>query len=1537
MSAHRGKSDTRPKVKEEVMDSDYSAIRGHGLDYSRTFEHAARIRQTAKKLAADAGFGTERSSEPRVSAMTDAAGPDVNKYGVAQGEQVQVKTPKYSGKADWDAFHAQFELLARAAGWSVKVKALQLALCLTDDALSCLLLLSPAERDDYGALVGALRRRFGQCNQPDVLRSELASRQRLAGEPLRVLANDIETLTRRAYAHMPAGIQSELARDQFIRALTPRELRAQTQLAHPRTLQEALELALERETVGAAAENNSVVRNAVQEGPHQDKPAWVAELTELIRAVSLQSPRSGTRPRRGPPVCWVCGQVGHINGTTQAPAPVSQAGMSQVDGAQRSSRGSGAPLPPEADDATAESSRVVGWTHVGDFCHVPITLKGAQCIALVDTGSTATLMRPDVVPPGTLLEPTVVKLRTVTGELAPMLGRGLVTIQVGEMSVDFRVWVAAVQDPCILGLDFLRAACCVLDLGRNAVTFPGGSSVKMVRPVQVPSPCQAASRATETQEEVPPTLPTTPHPPPASDQPPAPDDKDRVAAVRQIWERNCTTLDAHQQEMLWQVLEEYKNIFALSEEEVGLTHLVHHEIDTGDAHPIKTRPRRLPLAHQAAADKAIDGMLKAGIIEPSDSPWASGVVMVNKKNNPEMRFCVDYRPLNSVTRKDSYPLPRIDESLDLVSGSSWFSSLDLRSGYWQVPLSPDARPKTAFCTGRGLWQFRVLPFGLCNAPATFERLMEKVLADIPRQECLVYLDDILVHGNSFETALESLRQVLHRISVAGLKLHPNKCCFMKKELEFLGHKVGGEGISTLEDKVQAVRDWPTPTNLRELKSFIGLASYYRRFVRGFSCIAAPLFTLQRKDCDFVWTPECDQAFSALKKALTESPILTPPDTNLPFVMDTDASDVGMGAVLSQLRPEGEKVVAYFSKTFNKAERRYCVTRRELLAIVRAIGHFRYYLCGLPFTIRTDHSALQWLMSFKEPEGQIARWLEELAPFNFKVEYRAGGRHANADAMSRRPCDPDNCRYCGKREAREQELCADGPTCRVAQIHDAFEWRAQQEQDPDLQPVLQWVESGQRPQWNEVTGLSLATKGLFEKFGALRVKDGVLQRGWKEPATGEEKWQIVVPKTLRDTVLKTCHGTTGAGHFGVSKTLRRLRNGFYWGQLRRDVEDFCRRCDLCASYKGPPGQSRAELQQLAVGAPMERVAVDIMGPFPRTDKGNRYVLAAMDYFTKWPEAFAIPDQEAETVADTLVDGMFSRFGVAEVIHSDQGRNFESAVFSAMCERMGMQKTRTTPLHPQSDGLVERFNRTLAKQLAIVTAEHQRDWDMHLPLVLLAYRSSVQESTSCTPALLMLGRELRTPAEMFFGRPPDTPAVPPGPEYARRLQDRIETAHTFARDQLQKAGVRQKRNYDLRAKGKDFNAGDLVWVFSPKRKKGRCPKLDCHWVGPCEVLEKLGEVVYRVQLPPRGRRVALHRDRLAPYQGDESPLQRPKANTPQTNKTATPQTLTVSPTQSPQSASPICPPPQVITPKRPQRQRRVPGHLKDFLCDPSGRGT
>ena len=805
------------------------------------------------------------------------------------------------------------------------------------------------------------------------------------------------------------------------------------------------------------------------------------------------------------------------------------------------------------------------------------------------------------------------------------------------------------------------------------------------------------------------------------------------------------------------------------------------------------------------------------------------------------------------------------------------------------------------------------------------------------------------------SALRSLKRVLERVAAAGLKLHPQKCCFMRREVTFLGHTVGEGGVGTMEEKVQAVKNWPTPSSVQDLKSFLGLSSYYRRFVKGFSCIAAPLFCLLKKGEAFLWTEKCQTAFTSLQEALLKAPILSPPDLTLPFVLDT--SNVGSGAVLAQVTPGGERVVAYYSRIFNKAERRYCVTRRELLAVVSAIRHFKYYLGGLHFTVQTDHSALQWLMSFKEPEGQLARWIEELQAYDFTVVHRPGTQHGNADALSHRPCDSDGCRYCEKREAQECESlktevkCAalgpGGPFADQGLVAvDTVEWKKNQEEDGDIRPVYMWVAARHKPRWEEVSVFSRATKGLWSMFETLRLCDGVLQRGWKEPATGEIRWQVVVPGALKETVLRAIHGTPG--HFGISKTLRRLRQGFYWGQHRRDVEDYCRRCDSCTARKGPTDRSHAQLQQFPTGGPMERVGVDVLGPFPRSERGNRYVLTVMDYFTKWPEAYSLPDQEAETIVDALVEGMFSRFGAPEVIHTDQGRNFESRVFATMCKKLGSHKTRTTPLHPQSDGLVERFNRTLAQQLAIVTAKHQKDWDTHIPLVLMAYRSAAQDSTSCSPALLMLGREIRTPAEMMMGKPPDTPVDPPGPEYARKLQDRLESAHKFARGQLQSAGARQKRNYDVHTRGRHFEADELVWMYNPQRKKGRCPKLDSKWMGPCRVLERLSEVVYRIQLPLGGRKVALHRDRLAPYRGVATPLRLETGaqgvrDTVQSSPQF-PSDVPCSLSSSPQSGSfPLFPvpapdstlagPPSAAGPPRLQRNRRPPDRLGVFVV-PSG---
>jgi len=378
---------------------------------------------------------------------------------------------------------------------------------------------------------------------------------------------------------------------------------------------------------------------------------------------------------------------------------------------------------------------------------------------------------------------------------------------------------------------------------------------------------------------------------------------------------------------------------------------------------------------------------------------------------------VDYCRLNSVTVKDSYPLPRIDDSINALSGSSWFSTLDLASGYWQVEVEEKDRPKTAFTAGSGLYQFTVMPFGLCNAPATFERLMERVLSGLPWEVCLLYLDDIIVHATTFEAELERLRSVFTRLREAGLKLSPKKCHLFKKRVVFLGHVVSEEGVSTDPEKIKAVREWPTPTSTSALRSFLGLCSYYRRFVRGFANVAAPLHRLTENNRVFLWTSECDVAFHRLKQVLSQAPVLAYPTSEGAFVLDTDASNTGIGAVLSQKQGEEEKVIAYFSRSLTKSERQYCVTRKELLALVAAVRHFHHYVYGRHFKVRTDHGALRWLMNFKNPEGQTARWIEILGIYDLEVEHRQGQNHGNADGLSRCPCD--NCRHCERSEKRER--------------------------------------------------------------------------------------------------------------------------------------------------------------------------------------------------------------------------------------------------------------------------------------------------------------------------------------------------------------------------------------------------------------------------------------------------------------------------------------------------------------------------------------
>ncbi|MDY6929837.1 MAG: RNase H-like domain-containing protein [Pseudomonadota bacterium] len=442
------------------------------------------------------------------------------------------------------------------------------------------------------------------------------------------------------------------------------------------------------------------------------------------------------------------------------------------------------------------------------------------------------------------------------------------------------------------------------------------------------------------------------------------------------------------------------DVFAQSADDMGRTGWVKHPLKLHDKVPFKIPPRRLPVHKRPVVQEEVEKMLRRGVIEPCDGPWSSPIVLVTKKDGTS-RFCVDYRRLNAATVKDAYPLPRIEDNLDALQGSKYFSTLDLLSGFWQVEVEPKDRDKTAFSVaGGGFYRFCTMPFGLTNAPGTFQRLMEKVLQGLQWEIAVLYIDDIVVFSATLDDHLDRLEKVMGRLRQAGLKLKPSKCDLLARQVEFLGHVVSDKGVGVDPNKIARVESWPTPTSLRQMRSFVGLCAYYRRFVPNFSSVCKPLFLLTKKGQPFDWGEAQQEAMDTMKRLLTKAPILGYPNSEGMFILDTDASNVGIGAVLSQVQDGQERVISYGSKVLNKAQRNYCVTRRELLAIVEFVGQYHHYLYGRKFLVRTDHAALYWLLRKKDPEGQMARWITKLSVYDMDIQHRPGLKHGNADALSR---------------------------------------------------------------------------------------------------------------------------------------------------------------------------------------------------------------------------------------------------------------------------------------------------------------------------------------------------------------------------------------------------------------------------------------------------------------------------------------------------------------------------------------------------------
>ena len=963
-----------------------------------------------------------------------------------------------------------------------------------------------------------------------------------------------------------------------------------------------------------------------------------------------------------------------------------------------------------------------------------------------------------------------------------------------------------------------------------------------------------------------------------------------------------------------EMLKRNAKVFSKDDMDMGRTNLVKHHIKLTDPVPFKEAYRRIPPQMYDEVKAHIQEMLDLGAIRPSNSPWASAIVLVRKKDG-RLRFCIDLRKLNNRTVKDAYSLPRIESILDSLGGAQIFSTLDLKAGYWQVEMAEECKAYTAFtCGPLGFYECDTMPFGATNAPATFQRLMHDCLGELNMNWCIVYLDDIIIFSDTKEEHLKRLEAVFQKLCAAGLKLKPSKCFFFKEEIEYLGHVVSGKGISTNPKKIEAVSKWPTPRTVYDVRSFLGFVGYYRRFIKNFSKITKSIREVitglenqskrAAKKTYIEWSDAADTAFEQLKAMCVSTPILAYPNYQLPFTLHTDSSTDGLGAVLYQKQDGKMRVIAYASRSVSKAEANYPAHKLEFLALKWAVCEkFHEYLYGSkPFEVFTDNNPLTYVLTSAKLDACGQRWVAKLANYNFSIKYKCGVSNAEADALSRikwpealsENVDIDN----GCMDTHIINAILSGAVTKSSLIESVscsaemipteldkntdnlsgINWSKEQRLDPNLGVIIRLIESKQLAKRKLQGKDSSEVKSFLRNRKNLKLfKDVLYRKSYSDNSTSKKTlWQLIVPKLFRERALLGCHDDVG--HQGMLRTLSLLRERFYWPGMQEEATQHILKCSRCLRRKTPP--QVAPLQPILVTQPLELVHMDYLSLEP--SKGNiENVLVITDHFTRYALAYPSKTQTAQATARILWDNFICHYGFPEKFISDQGRNFESDLIKELCKIAGVKKVHTTPYHPQGNGQCERFNSTLCNMLGTLSEEEKSDWKSYLGCMTHAYNCTKHASTTYSPYYLMFGRHPRLPIDVEFGlNKPNCGDNSSKSRYIQKLRRRLNYAFQKASKYSDQQASKYKKGYDKSAKGPQLYENDLVLVKIVAHK-GR-HKLQDRWE-PEEyvVIEQpiAGTPVYKVK-PVNGDNVrTLHRNLLLPlgvklepdYESDDSILE------------------------------------------------------------------